>query len=204
MSSREQILNRIRQVKATKKFALPAEPEWVEEALAPITKSLLETFKEELEKVSGECVLVASEDELVHALETFINKAGISTLACLDNTLSPYFNSEILSSDLLSAQASVTRCESLIARTGSAFVSAAIAKSRRIQIFPPTLMLIASEEQLVPYLSDAIAILQTKYGDDIPSQISLITGPSRTADIEKTLVLGAHGPKAFVVFIVQK
>jgi L-lactate dehydrogenase complex protein LldG len=34
--------------------------------------------------------------------------------------------------------------------------------------------------------------------------VSVITGPSRTADIEKTLVLGAHGPKELIIFVQQK
>jgi L-lactate dehydrogenase complex protein LldG len=45
--------------------------------------------------------------------------------------------------------------------------------------------------------------MQKKYGEQLPSSISTITGPSRTADIEKTLVLGAHGPKEFVVFLAE-
>ena len=53
----------------------------------------------------------------------------------------------------------------------------------------------ARREQLVPDLPAAFALLRQRYGDHWPSAISLITGPSRTADIEKILVMGAHGPK---------
>jgi len=42
-----------------------------------------------------------------------------------------------------------------------------------------------------------------KYSENLPSLISVITGPSRTADIEKTLVLGAHGPKELLAMIVK-
>jgi L-lactate dehydrogenase complex protein LldG len=45
--------------------------------------------------------------------------------------------------------------------------------------------------------------VQERYGDQLPSMISMISGPSRTADIEKTLVLGAHGPKELVLFLVE-
>ena len=45
--------------------------------------------------------------------------------------------------------------------------------------------------------------IREKYKTRLPSQITLITGPSRTADIEKTLVLGAHGPKELHVFILN-
>jgi len=42
-----------------------------------------------------------------------------------------------------------------------------------------------------------------KYGGNFPSQMTVITGPSRTADIEKTLVMGAHGPKELYVFMID-
>ena len=52
-------------------------------------------------------------------------------------------------------------------------------------------------------LKDGFNRLKEKYGQKLPSMISTITGPSRTADIEKTLVLGAHGPKELYVFLID-
>src|SRR2546428_120142 len=52
-------------------------------------------------------------------------------------------------------------------------------------------------------IKDGLQMLQQKYEDDVPSMIILATGPSRTADIEKTLVLGAHGPKEVYVFLID-
>jgi L-lactate dehydrogenase complex protein LldG len=62
---------------------------------------------------------------------------------------------------------------------------------------------LAYTSQLVPDLKDAFKLIKEKYGQQIPSMISTITGPSRTADIEKTLVLGAHGPKELFVFLLD-
>jgi L-lactate dehydrogenase complex protein LldG len=45
--------------------------------------------------------------------------------------------------------------------------------------------------------------MKDKYGQQLPSVISLATGPSRTADIEKTLVVGVHGPKEVYLFLVE-
>jgi L-lactate dehydrogenase complex protein LldG len=53
-------------------------------------------------------------------------------------------------------------------------------------------------------VKDAIALLQDKYREQMPSMISFATGPSRTADIEKTLVVGAHGPKEVYCFLLDK
>jgi L-lactate dehydrogenase complex protein LldG len=53
-------------------------------------------------------------------------------------------------------------------------------------------------------IGDALQLLQGKYGaDKLPSMFSLATGPSRTADIEKTLVLGAHGPRSITLFLLD-
>ena len=69
-------------------------------------------------------------------------------------------------------------------------------------VYPPVHIVIARKNQLVGYLEEAYSGIHEKYNDNFPSQIALITGPSRTADIEKTLVLGAHGPRELRVFIV--
>jgi L-lactate dehydrogenase complex protein LldG len=82
-------------------------------------------------------------------------------------------------------------------------VSNANAAGRRLSIYPHQHIVIAYTSQLVLDLKDAFKIIKEKYGNQLPSMISTITGPSRTADIEKTLVLGAHGPKEFYVFLLD-
>ncbi|MBC7447901.1 MAG: LUD domain-containing protein, partial [Hymenobacteraceae bacterium] len=57
--------------------------------------------------------------------------------------------------------------------------------------------------QVVADIRPALELMQRRYGRRLPSMLSLITGPSRTADIEKTLVLGAHGPRQLVVFLLD-
>ena len=52
-------------------------------------------------------------------------------------------------------------------------------------------------------LSEAFSFLQQTYNNQIPSQITFASGPSRTADIEKTLVTGVHGPKEVYCFLVE-
>jgi L-lactate dehydrogenase complex protein LldG len=64
-------------------------------------------------------------------------------------------------------------------------------------------LVIAFSSQLVPDLKQALGDIKLKYSTRIPSLISVITGPSRTADIEKTLVMGAHGPCELFVFLVE-
>jgi L-lactate dehydrogenase complex protein LldG len=74
---------------------------------------------------------------------------------------------------------------------------------RSMTVFPPVHVVVAFTSQLVPDLKSAFQLIKNKYNGKLPSMLSAITGPSRTADIEKTLVLGAHGPKELYVFLVQ-
>jgi L-lactate dehydrogenase complex protein LldG len=53
-------------------------------------------------------------------------------------------------------------------------------------------------------VKDALSKAREKYSGNLPSLITFATGPSRTADIEKTLVVGVHGPKEVYVFLVDQ
>jgi L-lactate dehydrogenase complex protein LldG len=65
-------------------------------------------------------------------------------------------------------------------------------------------IVVAFNNQIVYDLKEGISNTIEKYNDHLPSMISIATGPSRTADIEKTLVLGAHGPKEVYVFYIDQ
>jgi L-lactate dehydrogenase complex protein LldG len=104
---------------------------------------------------------------------------------------------------MTTAQVGVTGCEFLIARLGSVMVSSGQMAGRRIFVYPDIHIVIARTSQLVPDLRDALAKLRKKYEQRMPSLVTVITGPSRTADIEKTLVMGAHGPRELIVFLLE-
>ena len=93
----------------------------------------------------------------------------------------------------------LTECDALVAQTGSVLVTSRSAGGRALSVLPPHHVVLARREQLVADLSDAFALLKEKYGANYPSFISFITGPSRTGDIERVLVLGAHGPKKLTI-----
>lgn len=97
----------------------------------------------------------------------------------------------------------LSECDALVAQTGSVLVSTRSAGGRALSVLPPHHVVLARAGQLVPDLPTAFADLRARYGDDFPSMISLITGPSRTGDIERILVLGAHGPKRLSILCVE-
>jgi L-lactate dehydrogenase complex protein LldG len=102
--------------------------------------------------------------------------------------------------NLESCDAAITECDALIAQTGSVLITSRSAGGRALSVLPPHHVVIARREQLIPDLPEAFALLKKKYSGNYPSFISLVTGPSRTGDIERILVLGAHGPKKLTIF----
>ena len=104
--------------------------------------------------------------------------------------------------DLESCDAALTECEALVAQTGSVLVSAPSAGGRALSILPPHHVVLARREQMVPDLTAAFQRVQAKFKDKFPSFLSFISGPSRTGDIERILVLGAHGPKKLTILLL--
>ena len=98
--------------------------------------------------------------------------------------------------------AALTTCECLVAQTGSAVVSSAATGGRALTILPPHHVIVARREQLLPDLLEAYNFLKGKYGETFPSMVSFVTGPSRTGDIERILVLGVHGPQKVTVILI--
>jgi L-lactate dehydrogenase complex protein LldG len=94
----------------------------------------------------------------------------------------------------------ITECDALVAQTGTVVITSRSAGGRALSCLPPHHVVVARRDQLVPDLPAAFALLKSRYGADFPSMMSFITGPSRTGDIERILVLGAHGPKQLTVF----
>lgn len=104
--------------------------------------------------------------------------------------------------DLEACDAGITECDALIAQTGSVLVTNRSAGGRALSVLPPHHVVLARREQLLRDLPAAFELLKKKYAANYPSMISFITGPSRTGDIERILVLGAHGPKKLTIFCV--
>jgi L-lactate dehydrogenase complex protein LldG len=104
--------------------------------------------------------------------------------------------------ELEKCDVAISECDALIAQTGTVVVTNQSAGGRALSCLPPHHVVIAKREQLVPDLPAAFALVKQRYDAKFPSMISFITGPSRTGDIERILVLGAHGPKRLTIFCI--
>ena len=167
--------------------------------------SLIEIFQKELTKIKGEYFYFHSEDELIKHLKNI--DQDIQPVYCSDKHLIPYLEQAGIkyytNFDEIEIKTGISSCEYLVARFGSVMVSSALPGSRKVFAYPHTHIVIAKKNQLVAELEDALEGIQKKYVNNLPSQIINIAGPSRTADIEKTLILGAHGPKKMIVFVLE-
>jgi len=105
--------------------------------------------------------------------------------------------------ELESCDAGITACESLVAQTGSILVDSGSCGGRALSILPHVHVVVATTAQIVATLGDALEQTRRRHAGRLPSMLSFITGPSRTGDIERILVLGAHGPKELVVILIE-
>ncbi|MFT3740428.1 MAG: lactate utilization protein [Breznakibacter sp.] len=204
VGSRDEILANLRRGRSLRKDGPFEEPEW-ESPVFPVPTDLLDTFKNELEAISGKVFAGNSADELIDRLQLILDERNIDSLYCLDGQLMSMLGHKMkLQSSregFDAMEAAITRCECLVARTGSIMVSSAHESGRRLNVFPPVHVVWAQVSQLVPFVDDALQVMKSRYPHELPSQITLVSGASRTADIEKTLVMGAHGPKELIVLI---
>jgi L-lactate dehydrogenase complex protein LldG len=165
-------------------------------------------FAEEFTAAAGQFIFCEDEIQFIDILLNLAEERKWRKIYCWEPALQdilqkydyPFFETD---KDFEQAEVGFTLCEALIARNGSILLSNAGAAGRRLSIYPPIHIVLAYSSQLVMDLRDGFKLVKNKYGNQIPSMIITVTGPSRTADIEKTLVMGAHGPKELFVFLLE-
>lgn len=166
------------------------------------------SFAEAFSMVNGQFVYCADFEELNVNLNTLIHKKELNSIFCGEDFLCDLMKDFDIPGlnkfkEVSEHQAAITSCEALVSRLGSIVMSSSQGCGRKGFSLPPIHIVIASTRQLVFDIKDAFNFLNKKYKDKLPGMITFITGPSRTADIEKTLVHGAHGPREVYLFLVE-
>lgn len=165
-------------------------------------------FAEEFARLQGKFIFCTSKSEVLENLQALADSKEWTDVFCQTPSLMKQLSLQQLSflnkGDIHTANAAITDCECLVARTGTIVLSAAQPSGRTLSVYTPVHIVIAYTHQLLFDLKDAITRLKEKYQGDLPSFITFASGPSRTADIEKTLVVGIHGPKEVYVFLVDE
>lgn len=206
-TSKEQILKKVRAALLQKRDNPYQNME--ETALYPPFREPLEfEFAKQFSAAAGKFVFCEDEMDMVENLLVLAEKESLRKMYAwepplqrlLDQYGFPYYSTD---TDFEKADAGITLCEALVARNGSILISNAGPAGRRLSIYPHMHIVVAYTSQLVGDIKDGLELLKDRYPMQLPSMINLITGPSRTADIEKTLVLGAHGPRELYVFLLD-
>lgn len=191
------------------------------------TESLVEKFGEEFERVSGELTSCSSREAMVEAIKNVIVSAQFKSVAISRHEIcdglleklkaelpeAHFFREDIDSENpfarkrlreaLSQVQLSVTGAEYLLADSGTILVSAGSQASRQISLLPTAHLVLADANQIYPNMAEVFLAIQQKHGTTLPgSALTLITGPSRTADIEKVLIKGVHGPTRILAIIL--
>ena len=207
--SKDIILGKIREalakpapfVPSTPNFTAPIHPEFIDD--------LSITFATNFVKNLGTFIYCESEEDFYDQLFLYKKEKAVNNLFVWEQDLKEKLHAAgiVFNDDetnfLKQANAGLTTCEALIARTGSILVSGASESGRRLSIYPEKHIVVAYASQLHADIKDGLALVKEKYGARFPSMLSLVSGPSRTADIEKTLVMGAHGPKELILFLID-
>ncbi|MFM7839191.1 MAG: lactate utilization protein C [Chitinophagaceae bacterium] len=206
--AKENILKRIRKALA-QTTAMPfPQRELPASLFAAPQQDLSVLFAEQFGKLMGKFIYCQSLDEFRIQWAGVLKFANWEQIYCADEILKQQlgaaFAEDCNHTDLTTCDVAITGCEAVVARTGTLVLSAKIAQGRTTSVYAPIHICIAFSDQLVFDTKDALSALKLKYADQLPSLITFATGPSRTADIEKTLVVGVHGPKEVYCFLIQR
>lgn len=206
--ARESILKKIRKA-LTQSTPLPfPQSEGNSSVFQPSQQDLELQFAEQFSKLQGKFVFCLNQQELAAQLDLVLAHNKWEKLYCqeveLKRNLAAAGFQQFNYGDLASCDAAITTCEWLVARTGTIVMSAGQQSGRTVSVYAPVHICIAYTNQLVYDIRDGLQQAREKYGNNLPSLITFATGPSRTADIEKTLVVGVHGPKEVYVFLVDQ
>jgi L-lactate dehydrogenase complex protein LldG len=198
--AKENILKKIRQALSNPAPLPFPNSEGNNSIFFPAPDDLEVVFAEEFVQLQGKFAFCSDEKDMLQQIQKLISEKQWTKIYCNEDKWNAAFSNTI---NLPTCDASITGCEFLVARTGTIVMSAAQQSGRTVSVYAPIHICIAYTNQLVYDIKDALQMLKEKYAGNIPSLITFASGPSRTADIEKTLVTGVHGPKEVYCFLVD-
>jgi L-lactate dehydrogenase complex protein LldG len=203
-ASKENILKKIRKA-LSESTPLPFPASEGSQSVFKAREDDLELlFAGAFSKLQGKFAFCIDGNDLKLQLTSLMKEKGLKNIYCPEKNLQNLLGAYGEYGDVKTCDASITSCEYLVARTGTIILSSAQEFGRTTSVYAPIHICIATTDQLVYDVRDGLKMMKDKYGSALPSMISFASGPSRTADIEKTLVVGVHGPKEVYLFLTDK
>jgi L-lactate dehydrogenase complex protein LldG len=177
---------------------------------------LFAEFETRAKNVSAEVFRVATAAEAQAVLVELAKSLGAKKVVAVDCPLSKaagagealksaglevYTAPNDIAAHADTADLGVSGVEFGVAETGSVLQDAFAVESRLVSTLPPVHAVFLSSGNIVPAMADAIGVVAKVFDH---GYISFITGPSRTADIERVLTIGVHGPGRFIIIAVDE
>ena len=210
-TNKEQILAKVREAVMTKDENLFKDVNMQVDTWTPFKEEdgADFTFVERFKENGGIFVYFESKENFLDAMKQYVVENQWEPLCSTSYKMHEIFKDSgiALSRDFTTKRkktVSITDCECLIAHTGSVVVTDKCAGSRAAYSNADVLLVFASPSQIVASMKDAIHLVKEKYGSDRPSETVIISGASKSTEIDNQLVIGAQGIKQIALFLVEE
>ena len=211
VSFKEQILAKVRNALIEKPEAMFMDIDQRSETWVPISEDdgTAITFAQNFKDLGGIFIYLESKNEFAECLRQLAPENGWEPVWCTSPAMQALLKrygidyKEASEREPKQKLVSLTDCECLVAQTGSVLLSDDLSGSRQSYALPDVLLVFATTDQIVGGVKEAFRYVRNHHGNKMPSQLTFVTGPSRTTDIEQTLVIGANGIRQVAVFLVD-
>lgn len=211
VSFKEQILAKVRNALIEKPEAMFMDIDQRSETWVPISEDdgTAITFAQNFKDLGGIFIYLESKNEFAECLRQLAPENGWEPVWCTSPAMQALLKrygidyTEASEREPKQKLVSLTDCECLVAQTGSVLLSDDLSGSRLSYALPDVLLVFATTDQIVGGVKEAFRYVRNHHGNKMPSQLTFVTGPSRTTDIEQTLVIGANGIRQVAVFLVD-
>ncbi|MBN8477166.1 lactate utilization protein C [Sulfuritalea sp.] len=218
MSSRDDILGRVRAGlqrnagnaaagREIMQAAMEGRIEGPKPAMDTAPAALLERFRVKSELQSSTVEVVAQESEVPAAVARYLAAMNLPTTAVVQPALAALdWAAAGLKVEARGARdadlVGITGCFCAVAETGTLMMCSSPDAPATVSLLPETHVAVVRAARILPYMEDAWNLARAELGT-LPRAVNFISGPSRTGDIEQTIVLGAHGPYRVHLVIVE-
>lgn len=226
MNHREAFLSRVRQAAALgRQYRVHLQEAPADVGYVGAGANLVQRFCEEVTAVGGQAFVVNSVDEARKQLRDLLNEAKAQSAVCwrhevltriglgsllaemsvegVDHDLLSGLPENERRARLLACDIGITSCDAAIAETGTLMMCSGPGQERLASLIAPVHIAVIERRQIVPDLIDAFQMLHNHGFDTLPSNVTFITGPSKTGDIELQLTTGVHGPGVWQVMVID-
>ncbi len=170
--------------------------------LPALGADLVQRAIDQMEGVLISVVRLQSRDDIVEAVRFWRESEGIDGALSVSPALAGLAWPEATHKGPATGveSTSVTPCMAAVAETGSLALASGADTPATLNFLPENHVVVLHENQIVAHIDDVFPLLREC--SPMPRALNFVTGPSRTADIEQTLEIGAHGPRRMHVLLL--